>query len=147
MLSTRLRLGEYTAALGTVALAVLTFLPWYSGSTGNRTAWQLFSVVDVLIVLAVLGGVAMTVTAVAARTVGPAVSSAVWTVLLGLMSTVAILVQVVFIPSGETGRCAGSWLGLLASALILIGAWLSIRDERTHRYLPDATPPQPAPPA
>ncbi len=144
---TRLRLGELLATVGAIALAVLTFLPWFSTPSGNVTAWDEFGVVDVLIVLVVVCALTLTVTTVTERTTALPVASAVWTTLFAVISTIAILVWVIVRPGDATGNCAASWLGLAASALILVGAWQSMRDERIGRYLPDDTPRRPAPPA
>jgi len=50
-------------------------------------------------------------------------------------------------PDGATGHCVASWLALVAAALILVGAWQSMRDERTGRYESDHSPRRAAPPA
>jgi hypothetical protein len=73
------------------------------------------------------------------------VASAVWCVPLGLLAVIAAVVRVLERPDHATGLCAGAWLALVGSALILIGSWLVLRDERPSMYDP-ATPPQrPAP--
>ncbi len=144
---TRLRSGELIATVGAIALAVLTFRPWFQGPGGNMTAWDEFGVVDVLIVAVVLAALALAVATVTERTPALPVASAVWTTLLAFVTTIAILVWVLVLPGDATGRCPASWLGLAASAVILVGAWLSMRDERTDRYSPDDSTPLSAPPA
>jgi hypothetical protein len=131
---TRLRLGELLAFIGAVALAVLTFLPWYRGQAGNLTAWDNFGVVDVLIVIAVL--VALTLTAATVTERGPAlpIASAVWTTLVAFMAAVAILVALLDKPDHAVSLRAASWLSLVAALAILAGGWQSMRDERTERY-------------
>jgi len=143
----RLRLGELLATVGALALAVLTFLPWFQGPDGNLTAWDYFGVVDVLIVIAVISALTLTVTTLTERTTALPVASAVWTTLFALIAFVAILVWVLIKPDGATGHCVASWLALVAAALILVGAWQSMRDERTGRYEPDHSPRRAAPPA
>jgi len=143
----RLRVGELLALVGAIALAVSTFLPWFATPNGNVTAWDAFGVVDVLIALAVLSALALAVTTVLERTPALPVASEVWTTVFAFVSTIAILVWVLVRPGDATGNCAGGWIGLAASALILAGAWQSMRDERTGRYRPDETTPRPAPPA
>jgi len=144
---TRLRLGELIATLGAVVLAVVTFLPWFSGPDGNLSAWDNFGIVDVLIVITIISALTLTVATLTERTPALPVASAVWTTVLAIITTIAILIWVLVKPGDATGRCAGSWLGLAASALILAGAWQSMRDERMERYQPDDTPRRPAPPA
>jgi hypothetical protein len=138
---TRLRLGELLALLGAVALAVLTFLPWYRGQAGDLNAWDNFGVVDVLIVIAVL--VALTLAAATVTERGPAlpIASAVWTTLVAFLAAVAILVGLLDKPDHAVGLRAASWLSLVAALAILAGGWQTMRDERTHKY--DAPEPEP----
>jgi hypothetical protein len=144
---TRLRLGEMLATVGALALAVLTFRPWFMTPSGNVTVWDEFGVVGVLIVIVVVSALTLGVTTVTERASALPVASAVLTTLFAFISTIAILVWVLVRPGDATGNCPAGWLGLAASALILVGAWQSMRDERTGRYLPDDTPRRPAPPA
>ena len=50
----RLRLGEVIAAAGGVALLGLMWAPWYEGTN----AWGAFAVIDVVLALAALLGIA-----------------------------------------------------------------------------------------
>jgi len=144
---TRLRLGELLATVGAVALAVLSLRPWFQGPSGNLTAWDVFGVTDVLIVVDVLSALALFVATITERTAALPVAAAVWTIPIALITSIAILVRVLVKPDGATGHCPASWLALVASLAILAGAWLSIRDERTGRYRPDTSPRRAAPPA
>jgi uncharacterized membrane protein HdeD (DUF308 family) len=67
------------------------------------------------------------------------VASAVWSVLFGLIGVIAAIVRVLERPHGATALCAGAWLALAGTILIFVGAWQSMRDERTSLY-PPATP-------
>ncbi len=143
----RLRIGELLAALAAIALAVLTFRPWFQGPAGNLTAWDEFGVVDVLVVATVLAALTLAVATVTERTPALPVAAAVWTTLLAFVTTIAILARLLILPGDATGHCVAGWLALVACAAVLVGAWLSMRDERTDRYRPDDTTPLPAPPA
>ena len=138
----RLRSGELLALFGAVALAVLTFLPWYRGQTGDLTAWDAFGVTDVLIVLAVAPALALAAATVTER--GPAlpVAGAVWTTTLAVPATIAILIALLDKPDHAVGLRAGSWLSLIAALAILAGGWQSMRDERTELYPPTAAEPR-----
>jgi hypothetical protein len=141
---TRLRSGELIALVGAVALAVLMFLRWYTGPDGGaRTAWQEFGAVDVFAALAIIAGLVLAVTTVAERSTALPVASAVWATLFGLMATPAILVGLLSRPDHTTAVCLCGWLGLVASVAILVGAWQSMRDERTQRYPPVDPPLRP----
>jgi hypothetical protein len=132
----RLRLGELLAVAGAVALAVLSFLPWYTSPSGDLTAWDNFGVVDVLVVAAVLVVLVLAITTVTERTPALPVASAVWTIVIGFVVSVAIAVALLAKPDHASGLQAGSWLSLLAGLAILAGGWQSIRDERLGAYAP-----------
>ena len=69
------------------------------------------------------------------------VASAVWCVLLGLLAVIASVVRVLERPDHATHTCAGAWLALAGAVAVLVGAWLSLRDERTSMYEPAAPDP------
>jgi hypothetical protein len=133
----RLRSGELIALVGAVGLAVLMFLPWYTApGGGGQSAWQEFGAVDVLAAFAILAGLALAATTVTEHSTALPVASAVWTTLFGLISTLAVLVGLLSRPDHTTAVQVCGWLGLIASLAILVGAWQSMRDERTDRYPP-----------
>ena len=74
------------------------------------------------------------------------VAAAVWCVPLGLIAVIAAVVRLLERPDHATSLCAGPWLALAGAVAILLGAWWSMRDERTSLYEP-ATPPPRSPPA
>lgn len=155
----RLRIGEWITGIAGVALLAVMFLAWYdvdheeafqepsaSGIrivSGSASAWEAFSVLDVL--LAICAVMAIAVAVMAALHNAPAVSLAIASLLLtfGTITTVALLVRALFVPElsvegitvpdeGVT-RAIGLWLGLGLSALVTAGALASMRDERFPR--------------
>jgi hypothetical protein len=133
---TRLRLGELLALVGAVALAVLSFLPWYRSPNGNLAAWDNFGVVDVLIVVVVLTALGLAVANVTERTTALPVAAAVWTTFFGLVASLAIFVALLDKPDHASSLAAGSWLSLVAALAIAAGGWQSMRDERPSLYSP-----------
>ncbi len=130
----RLRSGELLAAAGAVALAVLSFLPWYRSRVGSLTAWDTFGVMDVLIVAAIAAAATLAVATVTERTPALPVASAIWTTLAAVLAVLAILIGLLHLPDHALGVRAAGWLGLVAGLAILAGGWQSLRDERTSRY-------------
>ena len=122
----RLRAGEWITALGGALLLVALFLPWYSGASG----WESLTVIDVvlaLIALAALGLVPLT----AAQPV-PALPLAADALLAlaGKVALVLVIIRISSLPEGVDGRGAGIWLALAASAVVIAGGWIAMRDER-----------------
>jgi prepilin signal peptidase PulO-like enzyme (type II secretory pathway) len=135
----RLRLGELLATAGAVCLIISLMLPWYENAEGKLSAWSTFGPAVVLLMLAAIAALALFLATITERTPALPVATAVWSVLFGLIAVVAALVRVLERPDHATSLCAGTWLALVGAVMILLGAWQSIRDERTSRYEP-ATP-------
>jgi hypothetical protein len=141
----RLRIGELVALAGSACVIVALTRPWYQSPIGNLDAWDTFGPSVVLIMTALCAGLAMVVSALTERTPALPVATAVWCVPLALIAVIAAVVRVLERPDHATGLCAGSWLALVGSALILIGAWLALRDERPSLYRPANPEPRPRP--
>jgi hypothetical protein len=142
----KLRAGELTALAGIgLTIASLT-RPWYESAAGNLDFWDTFGGAAVLMLAALAAACAMVISAALERE-SPAlpISTAVWSVLLGFIGLIAAIVRVLERPEHATGLCAGAWLGLAGSVLILVGSWLVIRDERPSRYRPAEPEPRPHP--
>jgi hypothetical protein len=144
---TKLRAGEWTAVAGIGCLIAGLILPWYETSLGvNLDFWDTFGGAAVLMLAALAAASAMVLSAALERE-SPAlpVSTAVWSVVIGLVGAIAAVVRVLERPDHATGLCAGAWLGLAGALLILAGSWLVIRDERPSRYHPAEVEPRPRP--
>ncbi len=135
----RLRLGEMLATAGAICLVVSFTLPWYENAEGKLDAWSTFGPAVVLLMAAAIAALVLLLATVAERTPALPVAAAVWGVLFGALAVVAAIVRVLERPDHATSLCAGAWLALAGAVAVLLGAWLSIRDERTSRYEP-ATP-------
>jgi hypothetical protein len=141
----RLRSGELLALTGAVALAVMSFLPWYRSPSGDLTAWDLFGVTDVLIVIAIVPALALAVVSVAERSPALPVAVEVWTSVLALPACAAIAIRLLDKPDHATSLRPASWLSLIAALAIFAGAWQSLRDEHGGLYGPVEPEARPAP--
>lgn len=135
----RVRLGELLAAAGAICLIVALTMRWYENAEGNLSAWSTFGPAVVLLILAAITALVLLLATVTERTPALPVAAAVWGVLFGALAVVAAIVRVLERPNHATMLCAGAWLALVGAVAILLGAWQSIRDERTSHYEP-ATP-------
>ena len=169
MIARRLRIGEWMLGIGGALLLVTTFLDWYdvdasaateSGGTvrlvGSLSAWDAFSVVDLLIALLAALAIGGAVMAAAHPTPAASLALASLSLLVGLFVLIALLVRAfampdfaidgLRIPDDDVSVAAGLWLGLGACALTTLGAFASMRDERFPRAARIEVPVETIPP-
>lgn len=146
----RLRAGEWIVAVSGIVLVISLFLPWYETSaqavSGGRpgrvvqiTAWEAFSVIDVLLLmLGVLAIGLLIVTAIQPTAAVGIASDALLTIAAGVVAIIAVI-RVLDVPGGlegtdglatQTGRAVFAWVGLAAVLGVLAGAIIAMRDER-----------------
>jgi hypothetical protein len=158
----RLRLGEWLALIGALGLLVTLFLDWFGltatvhviGGGREQSGWAgLGWVIGVLLAVTIAGGVATALTTALRQTPAWSVSAAVLTAPLGAVVFVVLLLRIVLfqpdlgagLPNALVDVNAVAYLGLLFCALIPIGAFLALRDERTGAPESAYTPPPPRP--
>jgi hypothetical protein len=143
----RLRPGELLALLGSIGIVVALTMRWYEAPTGNLDAWNTFGPTIALLILAAAGGFWLALATVTERTAALPVAAAVWGTLLGVVGVIAAAVRLLERPDHATMLCAGAWVAFAGALLVLVGCWLSMRDERPGLYAPREPPARPAPPA
>jgi|GraSoiStandDraft_5_1057265.scaffolds.fasta_scaffold51792_3 hypothetical protein len=177
----RLRHGEWIAGIAGVVLFVSLFLDWYSVAfkglpndpTGASTAWEAFSVADVILAIAALMGIALAIAAATQRAPAVAQALSALTVPVALTAAVFAVVHALSVPDVASAarhgvprggwtvyapisqlhppvsREIGLWLGLAGVFGVLVGAWRSMGDQSfpaTVRPKVDVTPlPAPKP--
>jgi len=154
----RLRPADVGAGAAGLALLIVLFLPWYGaagtgvvsygpGARAQATAWQAFSVVDILLALAAV--VALTLAVVTATARGPAkpVAFSVISTLTAAVAVLLVLWRLLDPPDEVFARHYGVWLGLAASVLVFAASCAAMRDERTPGAVPPDVPRRPAPAA
>jgi hypothetical protein len=141
----KLRAGEWLALAGAACVIVSLFLRWYERPSGALDAWDTFGPALVLLLIGTAGALWLFFSTLAERSTALPVAAGAWSVALGLLAFVAALVRVLERPEQATGLCAGAWLALAGAVAMLLGAWLSIGDERGPLYPPARPPARPAP--
>ena len=167
----RLRAGEWTAAVGAAALLVTLFLPWFdvelpgaeqqdpgtgilnivhtysSGSWGS--GWDALGWLAIAITLAAIGCAAWLAFANAAgRPVAQCVAASVLTAAAGTLAFVVLALRALVFQPGPNELVVlryGAWLGLLAALVLALGGWWAAKDERTDAPESAYTPPEPRP--
>lgn len=146
-----LKPGDWLAGLGGLALLVSLFLTWYSvtGASRELTGWQSFSIIDVLLALAALLGIALAVTTATRRTPAVPVALGVIAGPVGALATVLVLIRLLDPPGPNEllDLGPGVWLALAGAAAVAAGAWWSIGDERNRGVPAPPVEVRPAPPA
>jgi drug/metabolite transporter (DMT)-like permease len=123
----RLRDGELIAGAGAVALLVALFLGWYSGAS----AWQAFSVLDVVLALVALLALALVLAQATRESPSVPVALSVLTAVAGALATLFVLYRILNQPGPNDAVEveAGAWIGLVAAALVAVGGGRSLRVE------------------
>jgi hypothetical protein len=125
----RVASGELVGAVSGLGLLVVSFLPWYSAGGQDVTAWQAFSVTDIVMALAALTALSVGVVAFGRLSVSYPVAGS--TVTTGLAGVALLLIAYRLIDppgSGDIDREIGAWLGLLAAAGVTWGGWLGMQE-------------------
>jgi hypothetical protein len=166
----RLRRGEVLTGVGALGLLVSLFLDWFGLNPGafpgpfakvvaaalTQDGWSSLGWLMVLIlVVAILLAGWLVVAALRADAIAQAVGAAVLTAAFGTLAFVVLAVRVLTQPDLGVGAPnavvdvhAGAYLGLLFCALLAIGGWTTLADERTDAPESRVTPPdaRPVPP-
>jgi hypothetical protein len=129
-----LRLGELVGAVGGLGLLVALFLPWYLSSDDHITAWNAFSITD--IVLAAAAAVALSVAICVLLRISvsyPVAGSSVATG-FGFVATALIVIRMINPPGyGAIVLEIGAWLGLASAIAITIGGYLGMQPMKAPR--------------
>jgi FtsH-binding integral membrane protein len=126
----RLRVGEWVAGLGGVALLASLFAPWYGPD--SLSAWEALGAIDVLIALAAASGVGLAVITATQRAPAVPIALGAVVVVVGLVGVVLVLLRLIDLPDAASGREWGVWLALAGALGILAGAVRAIRDEHAR---------------
>jgi hypothetical protein len=141
------RWGELLALAGAALIAASLALRWYETPGGSLDAWDTFGAAVVLLLLAAAAAVLLTAVTLLERAPAVPVAVGVWTTVLGWVAMIAAVVRALERPHAADGLCAGPWLALGGAFLVAVGGWLSMSDERAHRYPPADPERRDVPPA
>ena len=135
----RLSQGQLVAAVGAIALFIISFLPWFDisgavtvggttiGGSQNFNLWEAENPLDIYLLIVIL--VALVPAALSLMgDGGDAPMASMATALLAGVGTLLILYQV-FDTLGDLGRMIGLFLGLIARAAIAVGGYLSMQED------------------
>jgi hypothetical protein len=123
-----LRLGEWVEAIGGLGLLVAAVLPWYSAGGEDATAWQAFSVTDVILAAAAAIALSVAVCVLFGISVSYPVAGSSVATGFGFVAIVLIVIRMIDPPgSADVGLEIGVWLGLLSAVAITVGGYLGMQ--------------------
>jgi hypothetical protein len=164
----RMRTGEWVAALGAVGLFVVLFFNWFSvdgmaagwrayAPLGSGPGWHLSGwgslgwFMDVLLCILIFGGASLSYMTVKRASPAWPVGAAALTWVLGSVVVLILAIRVAVqpglglgLPNGPVLVEAPAYLGLVFAFLVPLGGFLSIRDERADSAEAQAYTPPPA---
>ncbi|MFL5907389.1 MAG: hypothetical protein ACJ75Z_07325 [Solirubrobacterales bacterium] len=127
-----MRRGELVGAVSGLGLLVVSFLPWYSAGGEDATAWQAFSVIDLVLAAAAIVALSVGIVAVFHISVSYPVAGSTVAAGIGIVAMICIVYRLIDPPgSGDVSREVGAWLGLAAAAGVAWGGHLGMQEPRT----------------
>jgi hypothetical protein len=122
-----LRLSGWVGALGGLGLLVASFLPWYSAGGQDVTAWQAFSVTDILIALAAFFSLSVAISVVGRISVSYPVAGSTVATLFGAIALVLIVYRLINPPGEGLDLEYGAWIGLASALAATYGGYLGMQ--------------------
>ena len=147
--TSKISFGEMVAGVSAVALFVFMLVPWYSesgifgaqGASRNRNAWQVFSFIDILLLLIILVAVGLVVARAADAMPELPQPPGLIIAAAGAFAVVLILFRLIIVPDGsidvegvDLGRKVGIFLGLIAAAGITFGGWTAMNERASGEF-------------
>jgi hypothetical protein len=126
-----LRPGELVEAIGGLGLLVAGFLPWYSAGGQNATAWQAFSVTDLILAATAIVGLSVGIVVLTRLSVSYPVAGSSVATGFGAVA-LALIVYRLIDPPGGAGMDLeiGAWLGLISAGAITLGGYLGMQPRK-----------------
>ena len=143
------RQGELIAAAGGALLIISLFLEWASDDFTEVNGWELWTAFDVFFLIVGLVAITLPLLGAGYRLFRDDLSHGGAADLLGVVSTVILLILLIIDWPEGASRGIGVFLALIASGLIAFGAgdWTMFRGgARPATTAPPATPPTERPP-
>jgi hypothetical protein len=123
-----LRLGELVGAIGGLGLLVASFLPWYSAGGEDATAWQAFSVTDIVLAAAAVVALSVALCVLFRISVSYPVAGSSVATGFGFVAAVLIVIRMIDPPgAGDIGLEFGAWLSLASAVAVTIGGYLGMQ--------------------
>jgi hypothetical protein len=169
----RLRLGEWTAAIGAAGLVATALMPWFgfqppestertvdfggggilnvlnTYAVGNLSPWHVLGWLTIAVaVVTFAAGAWLPIATLAARPLAQQVAAGILAATIGTFGFVILALRLLIFQPGPNDLITlryGAYLGLLAALLVALGGWWAMKDDRTEAPESAYTPPAPRP--
>ena len=138
----KVRNGEWIGLASGVVLIVALFLPWYNAGGETASGWESLTVIDVVLCLCALFGIALWFFTAQQPTPAFPLAVAGLAAWIGVLATILALIRVIDSPADGLSLEYGAFVALGASVGLFVGAWRSLGDERIR--MPDGRWSEPA---
>jgi hypothetical protein len=140
----RLRGGEFLIGAASAAMILVLFLDWFETGEVKTSGWSGLSLgVVILFVVTLAFLVAVIALVQGAASIAVTIFVTVAATVLSIVSFIAITIDVLTTQGGEVDLLWPAIAGILLSAMITLGAWRSMGDERLDAPDSAYTPPKP----
>ena len=129
------RNGDWIALAAGIVLVVALFLPWYDAGGETLTAWEELTVVDWILLVCALFGIAQWFFTAQQPTQAMPLAIAGLGAWAGVLAVVLTLIRIVDAPADGLSLEYGAFVALTASVGLFTGAWRALGDERIR--MPD----------
>lgn len=148
----RVRGSDWLMAAAAAALLGALWLDWFKAGDGAVavSAWQVFSVTDLLLAVTALTGLLTLFLAAANDSPARPVASAVVTLALSAIALLAVVYRVVLNepgPNADVDLATGAYVGALLTLGLFAASLAAVRDESSPHQAPIVPTQLPAPPA
>jgi hypothetical protein len=137
---------QIAGGAGIVLILVMFIFDWFgleipgagvAGDAGAGNAWESFSIIDIILFLAALSGIALAVVRASGETEALPVPLSVVVVVLGGLGTLLVLIRLISppdfgAPAGievDKTREFGAFLGFIVTAALTYGGYLAMQEE------------------
>jgi 4-amino-4-deoxy-L-arabinose transferase-like glycosyltransferase len=130
----RVRSSDWLAAMAGAVLIASLFIDWYGRhARGSETGWQAFTVIDVILLVVGLLGIALVVANATQRTMAVPQALSTLSVVPALVGAVLVIYRTASLPADADSRQAGVWIALGAALTLVLATMKAMSDQRLPR--------------
>ena len=119
---------DLVGALAGLGLIVAMFLPWYSAGDADVTAWQAFSVVDLVLIATAIASLSVPVVVLFRISVSYPIAGSSIAAGFGVIALICVVWRLIDPPGSGLSIEFGAWLGLIFSAGAIAGGYLGMQE-------------------